>query len=110
MPDHGNSLTRVERRFGLPDPVFPFKAFATSRVELTLDANLLPSKVVFPEEGKMRPIRQQTGQRRYPRVSFASMANDLMKQKAVRHERSPAIRKRQLFRHLPRGLGGDVRG
>jgi hypothetical protein len=48
-------------------------AFATSRVELTLNANLLPGKVVSPKTGEMRPIRQQTGQRR-ARVSFASMA------------------------------------
>jgi len=51
---------------------FPLLAFATSRVELTLNANLLPSKVVFPQR-EMRPIRQQTGQRRAC-VSFASMA------------------------------------
>jgi hypothetical protein len=40
--------------------LFRLLAFATSRVELTLDANLLPSKVVFPQR-EMRPIRQQTG-------------------------------------------------
>jgi hypothetical protein len=36
-------------------------AFATSRVELTLNANLLPGKVASPRR-EMRPIRQQTGQ------------------------------------------------
>jgi hypothetical protein len=43
---------------------FRLLPFATSRVELTLDANLLPSKVASPQNGEMRPIRQQTGQRR----------------------------------------------
>jgi hypothetical protein len=40
---------------------FRLFAFATSRVGLTLDANLLPGKVVSPKQGEMRPIRQQTG-------------------------------------------------
>jgi len=52
-----------EARLALPLPVFPINRFMTSRVELTLDANLLPSKVASPT-GEMRPIRQQTGQRR----------------------------------------------
>jgi hypothetical protein len=39
---------------------FRLLAGATSRVELTLNANLLPSKVASPQ-GEMRPIRQLNG-------------------------------------------------
>jgi hypothetical protein len=39
---------------------FRLLAGATSRVELTLNANLLPSKVASPP-GEMRPIRQLNG-------------------------------------------------
>jgi hypothetical protein len=41
--------------------MFPSMSFATSRVEPTLNANLLPGKVASPINGEMRPIRQQTG-------------------------------------------------
>jgi hypothetical protein len=62
----------------LPATIFPSICVSTSRVELTLDANLLPGKVVSPIistiSGEMRPIRQQTGVRRALCVSFALMA------------------------------------
>ena len=57
------ALHARQPRAALPHRIFPINPLPTSRVELTLDANLLPSKVVFPQR-EMRPIRQQTGQRR----------------------------------------------
>jgi hypothetical protein len=51
----------MKLRIVLPDMVFPSMALPSSRVGLTLNANLLPGKVVFPEKREMRPVRQQTG-------------------------------------------------
>jgi hypothetical protein len=52
----------VGRNRSLPCNIRFFWLFAsaTSRVELTLNANLLPSKVASPQ-GEMRPIRQLNG-------------------------------------------------
>ena len=69
-------LLTTRPKHALPCNIGFFRLFPcpTSRVELTLDANLLPSKVASPEKGEMRPIRQQTGQRRSLRQLCPYMA------------------------------------
>ena len=56
--------------------------FATSRVELTLNANLLPGKVVSPRRGDAAdPATNGIAPQLY--VSFALDAAELMDQEAV---------------------------
>jgi L-ascorbate metabolism protein UlaG (beta-lactamase superfamily) len=62
--DRHSRITRPNRALACHTGFFRLLPVPTSRVELTLDANLLPSKVASPKKGEMRPIRQQTGQRR----------------------------------------------
>jgi hypothetical protein len=70
----GLRSSRAPTAPALPPRIFPINPLPTSRVELTLDANLLPSKVASPENGEMRPIRQQTGQRRKLSSALPGMA------------------------------------
>jgi hypothetical protein len=57
-------ITRRNHALACSIGFFRLLPVPTSRVELTLDANLLPEQGGIPEQGEMRPIRQQTGQRR----------------------------------------------
>jgi hypothetical protein len=65
LADRSENLARAGQFFRLRPKTCHIRFFlllplATSRVELTLNANLLPSKVAS-SQGEMRPIRQQTG-------------------------------------------------
>ena len=69
-----------QARLALPLRMFPINPFPTSRVELTLDANLLPSKVASPNRGDAAdPATNGTAPQAF--VSFARDGRDLMNQR-----------------------------
>src|SRR5215510_13317167 len=82
---------------------------ASSRVGLTLNANLLPGKVVIPE-GRCGRSGNKRDSAATLCVSSAPDWRRPERESGAANEQFPAIRERQLFRHLPRGLGGDVGG